>query len=77
MIMIKKMMSHSSGGILWDYPKEHNHNAQWIQNTQKELGWNAMEDIVITEEMVKKQAKKMKNWAAPGKDEVRGFWISI
>ena len=34
-----------------------------------------MEDVVITEEMVKKQAKKMKNWTAPGKDEVHGFWI--
>ena len=22
-----------------------------------------------------KQAKKMKNWTAPGKDEVHGFWI--
>ena len=34
-----------------------------------------MEDIVITEEMVKKQAKKIKNWTAPRKDEVHGFWI--
>ena len=29
-----------------------------------------MKNIVITEEMAKKQAKKMKNWTAPGKDEV-------
>ena len=42
-------------------PKEHNHNAQWIQSTQKELDGNTMEDVVITEEMVKKQAKKMKH----------------
>ena len=60
---------------IWDSPKEHNHNAQWIQNAQKELGGNTMEDVVITEEMIKKQAKKMKNWTAPGKDEVNGFWI--
>ena len=33
------------------------------------------EDVVITEEMVKKQAKKIKTWIAPGKDEVHGFWI--
>ena len=59
---------------IWDYPKEHNHNAQWIQNAQKELGGNTM-DVVITEEMVKKQARKMKNWTSPGKDEVHGFWI--
>ena len=26
--------------------------------------------------MVKKQAKKMKNWTAPGKDEVHRFWIA-
>ena len=31
------------------------------------------ERLEITEEMVKKQAKKMKNWTAPGKDEVHGF----
>ena len=30
-----------------------------------------MKDVVITEEMVKKQAKKMKNWTALGKDEVQ------
>ena len=60
---------------IWNSQKEHNHNAQWIQNAQKELGRNTMEDVVITEEMVKKQAKKMKNWTAPGKDEVHGFWI--
>ena len=58
---------------IWDNPKEH--NVQWIQNAQKELGGNSMEDVVITEEMVKKQAKKMKNWTAPGKDEVHRFWI--
>ena len=34
-----------------------------------------MDDVVITDEMVKKQAKKMKNWKTPGKDEVHGFWI--
>ena len=58
---------------IWDSPKEHNHNAQWIQSTQKELGGNTMEDIVITE--VKKQSKKMTNWTVPGKDEVNGFWV--
>ena len=30
---------------IWDYPKEHNHNAQWIQNAQIELGGNTMEDV--------------------------------
>ena len=34
-----------------------------------------MEDVVMTEEMVKKQVKKMKNWTAPGKDEVHEIWL--
>ena len=29
-----------------------------MDNAQKELGGNTMEDVVITEQMVKKQAKK-------------------
>ena len=60
---------------IWDSPKEHNHNSQWIQNAQKELSGNTIEDVVITEEMVMKQAKIMKNWTASGKHEVHGFWI--
>ena len=56
--------------ILEEYmglPKRAQPQVQWIQNAQKELGGNTMEDVVITEEMVKKQAKKMKNWTALGK----------
>ena len=55
------------GRNIWDYSKEHNHNAQWIQNAQNELSGNTIKDIVNTKEMVIKQAKKMKNWTAPGK----------
>ena len=43
---------------IWDSPKVQNHNAQWIQNAQKELGGNTMEDVVITEEMVKNKPRK-------------------
>ena len=32
-----------------------------------------MEEVEITTEMVKHQVKKMKNWTAPGKDEVHGY----
>ena len=41
---------------IWDYQKEHNRNAQRIENAQKDLGGNPMEVVVITEEIVKKQA---------------------
>ena len=32
-----------------------------------------MENLLITADMVRKQAKKVKNWTAPGKDEVHGY----
>ena len=56
-------------------PKKAQPQSTMDTNAQKELGRNTMEDVVITEEMVKKQAKKMKNWTAPGKDDAHGFWI--
>ena len=34
-----------------------------------------MEDFEITTEMVKHQVKKIKNWTAPGKDEVHSYWL--
>ena len=34
-----------------------------------------MAEITITLELFSKQAKKLKNWSAPGKDEVHGYWI--
>ena len=34
-----------------------------------------MENLSITAEIVRKQAKKIKNWTAPGKDEVHGYWL--
>ena len=34
-----------------------------------------MEDFEITTDMVKGQVKKIKNWTAPGNDEVHGCWL--
>ena len=34
-----------------------------------------MEDFEIIADMVKHQVKKIKNWTAPGKDEVRGYLL--
>ena len=33
------------------------------------------QNVVINEEKVKKQCRKMPNWKAPGHDGVQGFWI--
>ena len=34
-----------------------------------------MEDFKITADTDKHQVKKIKNWTAPGKDEVHGYWL--
>ena len=34
-----------------------------------------MDDIVITTEMIKRQVKAVKNWSAPGPDELHRFWL--
>ena len=60
---------------IWDNPKDHNTNAAWITSTESELGECPMDDFTITADMIKKQAKKVKNWTAPGKDEVHGYWL--
>ena len=36
-----------------------------------------MDDFEITTEMVKHQVKKVKNWTAPKKDEVHGYWLKL
>ena len=60
---------------IWENPKEHNTKAKWIESAQSVLNKHSMEDFEITTDMVKKQAKKIKNWTAPGKDEVHGYWL--
>ena len=34
-----------------------------------------MKELVITTKMVEKRARKIKNWSAPGEDELHGFWL--
>ena len=60
---------------IWDNPKDHNTNAAWITSTESELGDCPMDDLTITADMIKKQAKKVKNWTVPGKDEVHEYWL--
>jgi hypothetical protein len=60
---------------IWDSPEEHSGNAAWIKDVESNMKGHKMEDLTITPEMVKKQTKKVKNWTAPGKDEVHGYWL--
>jgi hypothetical protein len=59
---------------IWGQPKEHK-DADWIRDAELELSGNQMVDLSITTDMVKKQTKKVKNWTAPGEDQVHGYWL--
>ena len=52
---------------IWDNPKDHNTNAAWITSTESELGECPMDDLTITADMIKKQAKKVKKLDSPWK----------
>ena len=60
---------------IWSVKKEHNKKADWLSDLKKEMVKLEQQNVVINEEKVKKQCRKMPNWKAPGHDGVQGFWI--
>ena len=60
---------------IWKNPKNHNSKAAWISAAEKQLHSPKMAELVITTQMIKKQVKKVKNWSAPGRDELHGYWL--
>ena len=61
---------------LWDKPVTHNHNAEWINEIEASCKrTHHQEKLVISVEMVSRQAAKMKNWKAAGPDQVHAFWL--
>ncbi|XP_063604453.1 uncharacterized protein LOC134779729 [Penaeus indicus] len=60
---------------IWSIEKEHNRQAEWLQDLKREQSNVNMGDMEITVEMVKTQSRKIPNWKAPGRDGVQGYWI--
>ena len=60
---------------IWSVKKEHNKKADWLSDLKKEMVNLEQQNVVINEEKVKKQCRKMPNWKAPGHDGVQCFWI--
>lgn len=55
--------------------KKHNKEARWLQELKQENANIEQDKLIITKRKVERMAKKMKNWKAPGKDEVHGYSI--
>ena len=50
---------------IWSKKKEHNKNAQWLADLKTEINKIEKENLVINEDKVRKQTKKIPNWKAP------------
>ena len=59
---------------IWGNEKHHNTNAEWLNDLREQQG-EQQENIVITENLIRQQCKKIPNWKAPGPDGVQGYWI--
>ena len=60
---------------IWGESKEHNYNAEWLKTLKDNSRYRKQEGLVITEENILKQSRKVPNWKAPGRDGVQGFWV--
>ena len=60
---------------IWSAEKEHNKEAKWLIDLNKEIVNSKQQNVGINEDKVKKQCSKMPNWKAPGYDGTQGFWI--
>ena len=61
---------------LWGQKVNHKKDAQWIQKTRKQTTKVKEQPAIdITAEKVTNATRRIKNWKAPGPDQVHGFWI--
>jgi Reverse transcriptase (RNA-dependent DNA polymerase) len=61
---------------LWDTPVTHNKEAKWMEAVRKDNARvKEQASVTITKEKVEQAVRRMKNWKAPGPDEVHGFWL--
>ena len=60
---------------IWNVGKGHNRSAEWLNNSKNDFGDNQQGELKITSDMVTSQCRKLRNWKAPGRDSVQGFWL--
>ena len=60
---------------IWGIRKEHNRQAEWLNELKRQQNNVRMEEVEITTEMVKNQCRQIPNWKTPGRDGVQGYWI--
>ena len=54
---------------------KYNKEADWLSDLKEKMVKLEQQNVVINEDKVKKQCRKMPNWKAPRHNSVQGFWI--
>ena len=60
---------------IWIESADHEKNAKWLQDLQREVNVKKQEKIHITTGSLKTILGRMPNWKSPGPDLVQGFWL--
>lgn len=61
---------------LWSKRVDHRIDAKWMDAVRKATDKVPQQaDVEISAEMVREGTRRMKNWKAPGPDEVHAFWL--
>jgi hypothetical protein len=79
-ILVKNPPDHAQLNDFWrtlyETPKSHNTDNQWIADIREEIGdKNLMENVKITSENFVKKVNKSHNFKSPGIDKVTNFWL--
>lgn len=59
---------------IWSDETKHHENTPWIKTEIQNNNHLHMEEIIFTEEDLKKVVKNLANWKAPGNDGIQNFW---
>ena len=60
-------------GVAYAVKIKNNRNAEWQKKLKEQNNYQKQECLVITNDMVSKQSRKIFNWKAPGRDGIQGF----
>ena len=55
--------------------KEHKADVEWLTDIKNERKHAFQNPVVITEQMVNIQCRKVPNWKGAGPDGVQGYWL--
>ena len=57
----------------WEERKDDNFNVEWLKTLKDNDKYWYQEGLVVSEESVLRQSRKVSNWNTPGRDVVQGF----